>query len=416
MRVAVLAATSLPWHPFGGLERHVFQLCRWFRERGVEVDLFTSRPKREADPFPGDSGFRLEIVPGTPFRRERFTVVLSRNTLYPLFSLRAGGQVAARADARGYGAVIAQGLMGFGYAVRAARRGISVPLILNPQGMEEALTPNLAKRAAYLPFRAMTRYAARRAVLVVATDHIVVDTVERVLGVSQEHIVVIPNAVDVNECLALIEPGMRRLVLDRLGAAAASPLIVTVCRLAPNKGLDVGFEALSRLHSKLPAAWRWVVVGDGPLRESLGRTVRRLGLSERVRLAGNLTDAEMHNLLASADLFLNPTLYEGSSLVTLEAMAHGCAVVATRAGGIPDKIEEGATGWLAEPGDPTSLAEAVLRWLRATEETRSHVRQQARERCRERFDWPLCVDRYLEAIRRLSPASGSNNSPSSRST
>jgi glycogen synthase len=413
MRVAVLSATVLPWHPYGGLERHVFRLCVWLRKRGVAVDLFTSKSDREAYPFPGDDGFRLEIVPGTPFRRERFAVVLSRNTLYPLFSLRAGGQVTARADARDYTAVIAQGLMGFGYAMCAARRGVSVPLILNPQGMEEALTPNLAKRAAYLPFRAMTRYAARRAALVVATDHVLLDTVQRILGVSQEHIVVIPNAVDVDECLALIEPGMRRRVLERLGAAAAFPLIVTVGRLAPNKGLDVGLEALSRLHSKLPATWRWVVVGDGPLRGSLGRTVRSLGLSERVRLAGNLTDAEMHNLLASADLFLNPTLYEGSSLVTLEAMAHGSAVVATRAGGIPDKIEEGVTGWLAEPGDPTSLAEAVLRWLCATGEGRSRVRQQARERCREHFDWPLCVDRYLEAIRRLSPAGGCNKFPSS---
>ena len=109
----------------------------------------------------------------------------------------------------------------------------------------------------------------------------------------------------------------------------------------------------------------------------------------------------MNNLLACADLFLNPTLYEGSSLVTLEAMSQGCAVVASRAGGIPDKVEEGRTGWLAEPGEAASLAAGILRWWRCDEDTRARVRRAAAARCRDDFDWPVCVDRYLEAIRRL---------------
>ena len=59
------------------------------------------------------------------------------------------------------------------------------------------------------------------------------------------------------------------------------------------------------------------------------------------------------------DLFVHPTLYEGSSLVTLEAMAHGLAVVATRAGGLPDKVVPGETGWLVEPGSEEALGGAV---------------------------------------------------------
>ena len=129
--------------------------------------------------------------------------------------------------------------------------------------------------------------------------------------------------------------------------------------------------------------------------------VSRSVLGPRIVLAGNRADTEMHTLLASADLFLNPTLYEGSSLVTLEAMSHASAIVATRAGGIPDKIEEGITGWIAEPGDPQSLAEAILRWHAAGDAERSRIRAAAAARCRERFDWPVCVDRYLETIDRL---------------
>ena len=70
-------------------------------------------------------------------------------------------------------------------------------MILNPQGMEESLTPNAAKRLTYLPFRAMTRYTARRAAATVATDTSFAAVVERVLGVAPERVAVIPNAIDV---------------------------------------------------------------------------------------------------------------------------------------------------------------------------------------------------------------------------
>jgi glycogen(starch) synthase len=398
-RVALLAATSLPWHRPGGLERHVFQLCRWLRKRDVGVDLFTSTPEHAAEPFAADGGFRLSVVPGRPFLRGRFAVVLSRNTLYPLFSLRMGRQVLAEAGSRAYAAVIAQGLAGFGYAHYAARRAGSPPLILNPQGMEESLTPSAVKRFAYLPFRALTRYAARRAAVTIATDTSFGAVVERVLGVSPERVEVIPNAIDVDECLRLADAERARRLCEQFGVAGARPLIVTVGRLAPNKGFAIGLEALAR--SGLPASWRWVVIGEGPLARDLRSEARRLGLDDRVRFVGGVSDADVHSLLARADLFLNPTLYEGSSLVTLEAMGHGCAVVATRAGGIPDKIEDAVTGWLAEPGDAGSLASAIVRWWTADDAVRARIKVAAAERCRQRFDWPRCVDRYLEAIRGL---------------
>jgi glycogen synthase len=405
-RVALLAATSLPWHRHGGLERHVFQLCHWLRKRDVGVDLFTSPPEYSAAPFAGDSGFRLSVVPGRPFLRSRFAVVLSRNTLYPLFSLRLGRQVLREARSRAYAAVIAQGLAGFGYALHAARRAGAPPLVLNPQGMEESVTPSASKRFAYLPFRAMTRYTALRAAITVATDASLGAVVERVLGLSPERVEVIPNAIDVDECLRLADAERGRRLCERLGLAGARPLIVTVGRLAPNKGFAVGLEALARARSALPASWHWVVVGEGPLARDLQSAAQRLELANHVRFIGGVSDTDMHSVLARADLFLNPTLYEGSSLVTLEAMSHGCAVVATRAGGIPDKIEDAATGWLAEPGDAGSLADAIARWWRAGDEARARIRAAAAERCRQRFDWPRCVDRYVEVIRALEARSG----------
>ena len=75
--------------------------------------------------------------------------------------------------------------------------------------------------------------------------------------------------------------------------------------------------------------------------------------------AGRTTDAELHAWYEAATIFVHPTRYEGSSLVTLEAMAHRKPVIATRAGGLPDKVKPGVNGWLVEPDDPTALAGAI---------------------------------------------------------
>jgi glycosyltransferase involved in cell wall biosynthesis len=102
-----------------------------------------------------------------------------------------------------------------------------------------------------------------------------------------------------------------------------------------------------------------VLVGDGPYRGRLETAIAEAGLRRNVILAGRLPDHGLHAWYEAADLFVHPTLYEGSSLVTLEAMAHRRAIVATTAGGLPDKVRQGVSGWLVPPGDASALAAAI---------------------------------------------------------
>jgi glycosyltransferase involved in cell wall biosynthesis len=76
-------------------------------------------------------------------------------------------------------------------------------------------------------------------------------------------------------------------------------------------------------------------------------------------MPGRVSERELHAWYEAADLFVHPSLYEGSSLVTLEAMAHQRPVVATTAGGLPDKVRPGINGWLVPPGDASALAAAI---------------------------------------------------------
>jgi glycosyltransferase involved in cell wall biosynthesis len=147
--------------------------------------------------------------------------------------------------------------------------------------------------------------------------------------------------------------------------------------------------------------WRWVLVGDGPFRQEIERAAAAAGLGSRMIVAGRVPDAELHGWYEAADVFVHPTLYEGSSLVTLEAMAHGRAVIATRAGGLPDKVTPGDNGWLVDPNRPDQLAEAVLQAMHASPAARAAMGRASRARVAQDFAWPVIADRMIDVYRRL---------------
>lgn len=367
LRVAVVARSVFPVHGVGGLERSVYDLTRHLVRRGVQVTLITRTPPGPVSAAAVDPGVTLHFVPYTtfPLAGRRGTTVLDRSTAYPLFGMRAGKAAwdlvqAGRADVvHGFGASV------LGYARR--RHGSQAPLVLNPQGLEEfgATDPSRArlKRAAYLPLRASVLICARAADAVIATDSALEPAVLQHLRVPRERVTVIPNALDLEEIDALASEADGRRVRSAARIAPGETVMLSVGRIEENKGFHVLAAALAalRAHSGPIAEdnWRWVIVGDGPYRRALEQVVATAGLGARVRFAGRLPDSELHAWYEAADLFVHPTLYEGSSLVTLEAMAHRRPVVATRAGGLPDKVKAGVNGWLVEPGDATALAGAL---------------------------------------------------------
>jgi glycosyltransferase involved in cell wall biosynthesis len=172
------------------------------------------------------------------------------------------------------------------------------------------------------------------------------------LGVGESRIALVPNALDLSEVDRKVPP-------RDLGLPPKTPVLLSVGRLEANKG----FSFLVRALSQVPKEFFWILVGEGPERGRLEAEIEREGLSPRARLRGRVTEDELHGLYERCDLFVHPTLYEGSSMVTLEAMAHRKAVVATRVGGIPDKIVDGENGLLVPPGDVGALARAIAEAL-----------------------------------------------------
>jgi glycosyltransferase involved in cell wall biosynthesis len=146
--------------------------------------------------------------------------------------------------------------------------------------------------------------------------------------------------------------------------------------------------------------WRWVLAGDGPFRRDLVALASSLGLQPRVLFAGRVSDEEMHAWHEIATLFVHPTLYEGSSLVTLEAMAHRRAVIASRAGGLPDKVRPGVNGWLVPPGDPGALA-AALSGAVANPERLREFGEKGRRLVEREFSWDVVADETIALYEEL---------------
>lgn len=133
-------------------------------------------------------------------------------------------------------------------------------------------------------------------------------------------------------------------------AADETFTLITVARLTKWKGVD----GILRSLAGFPEA-RLVVVGGGPERAGLEQLAGDLGLGGRVRFAGPLGRTETHALIARSDVFVLNSTYEGFPHVVVEAMRLGRPVVATRAGGTPEIVEDDVNGRLVEPGDYVGL-------------------------------------------------------------
>src|SRR5690606_13992678 len=120
-------------------------------------------------------------------------------------------------------------------------------------------------------------------------------------------------------------------------------------RLSREKGIDVLVDAAALVADADPSVG-FVIFGDGALRLELQNQIERLGLTDRVRLAGFRSDLD--RLLPNADVVAVASYTEGLPNVVLEALAAGVAVVATSVGGIPELADPDSTGCLVEPGAP----------------------------------------------------------------
>lgn len=182
----------------------------------------------------------------------------------------------------------------------------------------------------------------------IAVSGSVAESCRQACGWPADRITVIANGIDT----APVEAGDRARGRALLGAVGDQPLVLTLARLEPEKGL----ETVARAAALVPDT-RFVVAGEGADRAELEALIAGMGLSDRVVLPGRMT--QVPDLLAACDLFVLPSRHEGMPIAIIEAMAAGTPVIASDIPGTNEIIEHGVTGLLVRVDDPTGLADAI---------------------------------------------------------
>ncbi|MFP4636420.1 MAG: glycosyltransferase family 4 protein [Nitriliruptoraceae bacterium] len=231
--------------------------------------------------------------------------------------------------------------------------------------------------------------------------------------VRASRVVRVPPGVDTDRFRPDIDGAALR---ERWGVAAAAPLVGSVSRLVPRKGLDVLLAAWPTVLERHPTA-RLAIVGDGPMSQRLTTIATRLGLDSAVILPGTVDHDELPASYAAFDVFAMPCRtrwsgldVEGLGMVYLEAQACGVPTVAGRSGGAPEAVLEEVSGSVVDGRDTAAVAAALLRWLDAPA-ARRDAALAGRRFVEQRWSWPAIASRFHELLDEVVAGSQRGHAP-----
>jgi glycosyltransferase involved in cell wall biosynthesis len=216
-------------------------------------------------------------------------------------------------------------------------------------------------------------------------------------GVPESRLTVVPNGV-------AVRAGDSARVRNEFNILPSECVLLAVGTLEPRKGHSVLLEALARLRRDgLEQPWRLIIAGGrgGSEHEALLQLIRGRALEAQVHIVTNRND--IPDLLALADVFVMPSLWEGLPMALLEAMLAAKAIVASATSGIPEAIVDGRDGLLVTPGSVDELAEALHKVL-VDPTHRSRLAEAAGQRAREEFTARAMAKRYESLYAGPSPA------------
>jgi glycosyltransferase involved in cell wall biosynthesis len=206
-------------------------------------------------------------------------------------------------------------------------------------------------------------------------------------GAHEDSITVVMNGAD----LRRFSPAPTGSPPSEFGAR-----MIFACRqLFPRKGIRFLIEAVAKLKPKYPDI-SLIIAGDGFERPVLEELARTLGIADKTKFLGWVANKELPRYFRGCSVSVIPSLEEGFGIPAAEAMGCEIPVVATDAGGLPEVVENGVTGYVVPKADAAALAHAIDRLL-ADDALRSKMGEAGRIRAIERFDWDLSVKKF-EAV------------------
>jgi len=272
--------------------------------------------------------------------------------------------------------------------------GVAMASLALSMSTQAAKPPLIAARRVdfHLKGNALSRWKYRQVDCFVCAS----EFIRRLLigdGVDERRVVTVHEGIDLGHVEAAPAADLHR----EFWLPRDAPIVGNVAALVPHKGQRHLVDAAALVVQKVPDA-RFVIAGDGELRDALDRQIKDRGLEKHVVLAGFRPDVlSVHKAF---DVFVMSSITEGLGTSLLDAMACGKPIVATSAGGIPEVVADGQTGILVPPRNHEALARAIIALL-GDEHAQQVMGAEGLLRVREKFSAERMVQETLAVYRRV---------------
>ena len=199
---------------------------------------------------------------------------------------------------------------------------------------------------------------AKNATVIVTISQYSLEKIKQFYNVDEAKVRIVPNGVDPEK----FKPLENQEAAKRQFGLGNEPCVLFVGSLIPRKGLPFLVEAAKKI-VKEQSETKFLIVGEGPLRNKLANSLEAANLSGNFKFLGNLKDDKLPAVYNCADVFALPSIQEGQGIVLLEAQASAKPVVAFDIGGVNEAVRNGETGLLVKRGSTEELADAIMKLL-----------------------------------------------------
>jgi phosphatidylinositol alpha-1,6-mannosyltransferase len=361
----------------GGMARRHVELCRRFGD-GEETTMSVSTVAApNAAAFDEHENYRIYRQPFPFDRANRFS------------NQMRWARWLTSSQSPDYDVLHCGNIRPVGYAVRWTNRSLGVPYLVYVNGGDLLRERRKSARSALKLMSA--RSILGNASGIVATSKWVAQLASEVMdevGVQKPPRVA---ALDLGTDPVHFNPSRDTGALRRRWGVGDAPLILTVARLVPHKGQDMGIRALATLSRDFPKL-RYIMVGEGHDEDRLRSLARELGVAEKVGFVGPMRDDELPEAYATSTIYLGASRVdreinvEGFGISFLEAGASGIPSVAGDSGGVRSAVRDGETGIVVPPTDADAITEAI-RSLLLNPERREQMGRAARHAVETHYNW-----------------------------
>lgn len=396
-RVCVLT-TSYPDFPGSYRGIFVWRAVHGLIERGYKISVVTPKLFRKSKGFE-DNGeeriYRFPFLSEEKLLVEYDKVPVWRMITYMLSGFFSCARIVYRDRCR---LIHAHFVVPTGLIAVLVGRWMRMPVIIQAHGSDVTKYAKLNRWMAWL-----TAFASKKA------DHLIVVS-DELAAILTEQFGIQPDKITVRSCgidVTHFRPMPRNQAREQLNLPEKYTIVLFVGSLIRRKGVDILLSAIARIvahHSRV----KLIVIGEGPFLKQLEAQALDLAIDKIVHFVGRKSNDELPFWYSAADVFVLPSLREGTPLALLEALSCEVPVIVSRAGGMVEVIEDGKNGLLTDIADPVDL-ERKLSVLLADSDMRQRFKEAARDTVLSWADIQVEIDTILHLYRNFDAAAESTN-------